>query len=250
MNSFNFLIQLHPLIKILAITPLLILGSLTENPWILSFFSLESILLLFLGSGISTKKLFFILGSLLLGATFYFVLFTLTTPAKKDTFLLFSWGPLSISKASLDAGLLTTTRVSALVLLSFLFAGTTSVTTLLYSLMQQGRLPYRIGYTVAAAYHFVPVLWQELQLVRSAQQIRGFVGNNPKIWYQRLKRLSLTLFVSSIRRAERLALSMESRSFGAYTTCTYYRQISLVKKDIITLIIFWIINGLYFFLLT
>lgn len=246
-SPFHFLVRIHPLVKILAIFPLFVQASLTENRWSLIILILESFILLFVGSGIPKKKFFLILGTLFLGTAFYFVLFSFTAPAKKGSPLLFSFGSLSLYQAGVQEGITNSIRVLTLVFLSFLFTGTTSVTTLLYGLMQQGRLPYPIGYSIAAAYHFVPVLQQDLQFIRSAQHIRGFVGKTPWVLYQKLKRLAITLFVCSIRRADRLSLSMEARSFGAFPTCTYYRQLHITKQDRLFFVGYLLINSVLFY---
>jgi len=45
--------------------------------------------------------------------------------------------------------------------------------------MQQTRLPYRLAYTVLAAYRFVPILQREMANISAAHSVRGAYSRFP-----------------------------------------------------------------------
>jgi energy-coupling factor transport system permease protein len=47
------------------------------------------------------------------------------------------------------------------------------------------------------------------------------------------------LLATAIRKAERTALAMDSRAFGAFETRTYFCQVALAPHDWLFVIAFW-----------
>ncbi|MFO7929378.1 MAG: LemA family protein, partial [Candidatus Humimicrobiaceae bacterium] len=50
---------------------------------------------------------------------------------------------------------------------------------------------------------------------------------------KRIKKYAVPLLVGAVRKAQRVAIAMESKSFGSYRDRTYLRQIEIKKSDII-----------------
>ena len=102
------------------------------------------------------------------------------------------------------------------------------------SAVQQLRAPYRIGYTALAAYRFVPRFGYELGVIRAAHRVRGTHGGRGP--FARLARgwgYIVPLLASAIRHAERVALAMDGRAFGAYPTRTERHEVPFRTRDIV-----------------
>ncbi len=140
------------------------------------------------------------------------------------TELLLAVGPLKLWLQGVAFGLSLGLRVLCVAAYSVLFVLTTDPTRFVASLIQQARLPYRLGYAVLAAYRFLPVLQRELANIRNAHQVRGAYSED---WSSRLgqvRRYGIPLLANGIRQAERLAVAMDARGFGALPERTYYVQ--------------------------
>ena len=84
-------------------------------------------------------------------------------------------------------------------------------------MVQQLRVPYRIGYTALAAFRFVPRFGHELEVIRQAHRVRGaHGGRGPFSAMARWAGYIVPLLAGAIRHAERVALAMDARAFGAY----------------------------------
>lgn len=94
-----------------------------------------------------------------------------------------------------------------------------------------------------AAYRFVPMLNFELTVIRAAHKIRGISDRGGlKAKFEQTKRYALPLLSTAIRKAERTALAMDSRAFGAFENRTYYRMQKFTLRDLLFILTFWIIG--------
>ncbi|MCL0106220.1 energy-coupling factor transporter transmembrane protein EcfT [Peptococcaceae bacterium] len=122
-----------------------------------------------------------------------------------------------------------------------LFSLTTNFNSFVSALVQQWKVPYRIGYTIMAAYRFVPMLNFELTVIRSAHKIRGVSDRGTlKTKLEQTKRYAVPLLSTAIRKAERTALAMDSRAFGAFENRTYYRIYKFAWRDLLFILSFWV----------
>lgn len=143
-------------------------------------------------------------------------------------------GPVHITEAALTYGLTMISRTLAIFATSALFVLTTNPIDFVIALIHQGRLPVRVGYAVFAAYRFVPLVQEELDNIRAAHQVRG--ANSGRGILARLRQsvgYAIPLLAISVRRAERVALAMDSRGFGARPNRTYFRTTTLTRSDLL-----------------
>ncbi|MFD1211876.1 energy-coupling factor transporter transmembrane component T family protein [Arthrobacter sp. GCM10027362] len=129
--------------------------------------------------------------------------------------VLLDAGIWSISEGSLQLGLGFMLRGLAIALPAILLMSCTDPTDLADALAQKARLPHRFVLGTLAAMRLVGLMAEEWQTIGMARRARG-VGShgNP---LQRLGALlgqSFGLLVQAIRRASRLAVTMEARGFG------------------------------------
>ena len=107
--------------------------------------------------------------------------------------------------------------------------------------MQNLRVPYRLGYTALAALRFVPRFGHELEVIRAAHRVRGTDGGRgPVAAVRRTISYAIPLLASAIRHAERVALAMDARAFGAHPTRTERTVSRWRLRDTLFVVLFWI----------
>ena len=151
--------------------------------------------------------------------------------------VLLDVGIWSISEGSLQLGLGFMLRGLAIALPAILLMTCTDPTDLADALAQKARLPHRFVLGTLAAMRLVGLLAEEWQTIGMARRARG-VGShgNP------LQRLRATLgqgfglLVQAIRRASRLAVTMEARGFGT-------GQRTWARESTYSLLDAWVVLG-------
>ena len=137
--------------------------------------------------------------------------------------LLVEVGPLVVSAAGAQAGLLVGARLLAIGAISVAFASTTSPTALVDALVQQGHVSDRFAFGALAAYGALPRLSTDLRALRDARQLRGLRADlHP--------RLLVALLVLAVRHAERLGVAMDARGFGQGRR-SHYRPLAWSALD-------------------
>ncbi|SDL56854.1 ATP-binding cassette domain-containing protein [Microbacterium azadirachtae] len=147
-------------------------------------------------------------------------------------------GDWTLYTGALEAGLATGLRLAAILGLSLIPGLTTVGTDVARSAVQQLRAPYRIGYTALAAYRFVPRFGYELGVIRAAHRVRGTHGGRGP--FARLARgwgYIVPLLASAIRHAERVALAMDGRAFGAYPGRTERHEVPFRTRDVVFIVL-------------
>lgn len=147
--------------------------------------------------------------------------------------VLFSLGPLSVSREGVQNGVSFFLRAIGFGVWSLLFVATTHPTSFILSLVHQLRVPPRIAFSALAAYRYLPSLQIELAQIRGAHQLRGLGevgGIRGKI--QRAYRYTIPLLAGALRRATRVSAAMEARAFNGRDR-TWYRREQLHWQDLL-----------------
>jgi energy-coupling factor transport system permease protein len=249
MRPDSFLHRLNPLSKVLATTPLLVLLAMTTGIYApLAFILVSTLLLLALG-GVSPARLLRLMTPLLILVLALVLLYPLIVRRElvQESPLLVALGPLRIYTRSIELGLATGLRILAMILLTLVFSLTTDATDFVRALVQQWRLPYRLGYGLLAALRFAPMLQSELVLIRAAHRVRGINDEGGlRTRLAQLQHYAIPLLATAIRRAERTALAMDSRAFGAFPQRTYFRQMHFAPQDYLFVFLCWSISAIIF----
>lgn len=153
-------------------------------------------------------------------------------------------GPLHLTPEGIAFGASIALRLLCMITYTALYFATTEPSALVNSLSTHARLPYPLAFTLLATYRFLPILQQEMTQIRAAQRIRSpyartsqwNIGARIREGMQNIGRLTIPLLAGGIRRAERLALAMDGRGFGAFPTRTHYRTPRLSAGDAIFLL--------------
>ncbi|MBH8596487.1 MULTISPECIES: energy-coupling factor transporter transmembrane protein EcfT [unclassified Thermoactinomyces] len=146
----------------------------------------------------------------------------------------FAWGWIHITKESFYRGLHLGFRALDFAFLGLVFSLTTRPVFLFYSLMQQLRLKPKYAYSFMAGVRLIPIMMEELQTIGQAMAVRGMVREKGLAsFFRKLKAYSIPLLSQSIRRAHRIAVSMEAKRFSESGERTYYYELGFSRFDLL-----------------
>ena len=118
-------------------------------------------------------------------------------------------------------------------LLGLLMSMTTDSVRLIYSLMQQCKLPAKYAYSFLASFRLIPIIIDEYTTINQALYVRGFQMEHGRFaLIKKTKRVAIPLLAQSIRRAQRIATSMEAKRFHLDGERTYYYAVGFSWRDI------------------
>jgi len=238
----RFLHGLNPLSKAVAPLPAMVALVVVRDAATPLAFLLVAIALLLVGARMSRRAVTAVLLGFPIAVAVLTVSFTAwVDPARvDDSAVLLEVGGLQVRAGALQIGLATALRLASLSGLALLGGLTTTGPDLVRALVQQLHVPYRIGWTALAAYRFVPRFAHELAVIRAAHRVRGTVaGRGPVALLRRWLGYVVPLLASAIRHAERVALSMDSRAFGAHPTRTQRYPVPFRARDVVFVVVFW-----------
>jgi len=152
--------------------------------------------------------------------------------APKTGELLLALGPVSFTTGSVAAGAAIALRGLAIALPGIIVLASTDPTDLADALAQKLRLPHRFVLGALAAMRLVGLLVAEWQTLGMARRARG-VGGEPGLFSGARAGAgqAMALLVQAIRRASRLAVTMEAKGFGAGPR-TWARESSYTGRDL------------------
>ena len=150
---------------------------------------------------------------------------------------LFQIGPIEVTDNGLLRGVANALRIAGINFLFVLWIGTTDARDLVRGFVRLG-LPYRWGMALTIALRFIPTFAGTWSTITDAQQARGLVLHG---WWLRRARQMLPILVaalvSALRASEQLAMTLESRGFGANRQRTVLRDIRMRPADWLALAI-------------
>lgn len=228
------LTRANPLAKFAAVVLITLVLALSID-WVSASVALACELLLFPLAGLTVQLLWQRGWPLILAAALGGWSTAILAPDKGR--ILLDAGIWSISSGSLELGVGFLLRGLAIALPAVLLMSCTDPTDLADALAQKAKLPHRFVLGTLAAMRLVGLMAEEWQTIGMARRARG-VGSrgNP---FQRIRATlgqSFGLMVQAIRRASRLAVTMEARGFGGARR-TWARESTYSRLDL------WVVLG-------
>ncbi|RPF21358.1 energy-coupling factor transporter transmembrane component T [Myceligenerans xiligouense] len=163
--------------------------------------------------------------------------------AVPGTATLIEAGSYRFTVGSWLAGLGISLRLGALLAVVLVPGFATTGPDLVRAAVQNLRVPYRIGYTAFAAFRFVPRFGHELAVIRAAHRVRGVAGGRgPLAGPRRWAGVLVPLLAGAIRHAERVALAMDARAFGAHATRTERYLVPFRVRDGVFVAVCWAVT--------
>lgn len=247
-SPVRFLYGINPLAKLLAPVPAMVLLVFVRDlATPLAFVALTAIVLLI---GVRfTRRLVALLVLVPVAALVMGVGFAIWTDASgvDQSVVLWQIGGWTMYGGAMLVGLATGARIAAIVSLALIVGLSTTGPDLVRAGVQQLRVPYRIGYTALAAFRFVPRFGYELEIIRQAHRVRGsHGGRGPIAAVQRWAGYVVPLLAGAIRHAERVALAMDARAFGAYPDRTERHLVPFRARDIVFVLAFLAVSAAVF----
>jgi len=228
--------RLDPRTKILFVSvylPLVLLADSAADLALLSAVALGGALLSRISPGVLYGMLKPLLFLIALTALFH-LMFT------RGGDVVWQWGPLALHEAGVKQAAWTAARFFLMVLTASLLPLTTAplvltdgLERLLSPLRRLGIPVHELALMMSITLRFIPTVQEEAEKIRLAQRARGG-GLDRGSLFRRLKHavsLLIPLFVSAIRRAEELAVSMESRCWRGGEGRTRLRELRLSRLD-------------------
>jgi energy-coupling factor transport system permease protein len=124
-------------------------------------------------------------------------------------------------------------RLMAMIIMLPLVNFTTPVQVFALGMVKMG-LPYKLAYTMTTALNLVPILQGETGVIVDAQKLRAMQCFGKGRLLDNLRAypaLVTPLVIGSMRRAQLMAVAMDSRAFGASKSRTYLEDIRLHSWD-------------------
>jgi energy-coupling factor transport system permease protein len=241
-GPLRFLHRLNPLAKIAGPLPAMVVLIFSHDLAIPLAFLALAVALLLAGAHLSARAalgLFVVLPIAVVVLTISFG-FWVDTGRVESTPVLLQLGDYRFHLGALTAGAATALRLAGILTLSLIAGLTSTGPDLVRALVQQVHVPYRVGYTALAAYRFVPRFGHELDVIRQAHRVRGMTGGRgPVAVVRRHLGYVVPLLAGALRHAERVALAMDSRAFGASPTRTERHPVPFRRRDWVFMTAFW-----------
>ena len=161
--------------------------------------------------------------------------------------LVFQWGFISIYKEGLETAGLMIVRLMLLIMGTSILTLTTSpieltdgIEKLLSPFKRIGVPAHELAMMMTIALRFIPTLMDETDKIMKAQMARGadFESGNLISRAKSLIPILVPLFISSFRRADELAMAMESRCYKGGEGRTRMKQLKIIREDYIASLAF------------
>lgn len=245
-SPVRFLYRLNPLAKFAAPVPAMVLLVFVRDLVTPLAFLALAYLLLLVGVRMSARLaaiLALAVPLMVLAIGFGFAVWTDASRVSQDV-IVWQIGGWTLYGGALEIGFATSIRLAAIIALGLIPGLSTSGPDLVRSLVQQLRVPYRIGYTALAAFRFLPRFGHELEVIRQAHRVRGDrTGRGPFAAASRGIGYVVPLLAGAIRHAERVALAMDARAFGANPDRTERHIVPFRVRDTVFIAIFWVVSA-------
>lgn len=236
----QFLYALNPISKIAAVAPAMILLVFARDLATPAAFLVLAYAVLLLGARLTGRLAAILFAALPAGMLLIGLGFSVWVDAQhvRDSIPLLQIGGWTLYSGALAIGFATALRLGSIVALALIGGLTTTGPDLVRASVQQLRVPYRIGYTALAAFRFVPRFGHELSVIRAAHRVRGHHGGRgPLARIARGWGYIVPLLAGAIRHAERVALAMDSRAFGAHPTRTERHLVPFRTRDVVFIVV-------------
>lgn len=149
---------------------------------------------------------------------------------------LFGLGPVALTREGVSYGVMVGLRLNCFVLAAVIFLTSTPIEAVAHGLSRLG-LPFVVGFTVSLAFRLTPLFLEAGHTIVMAQKTRGLDldAGGP---IERLRRhipIVVPVIVSGLRRADQLAMALESKGFGNKCKRTMLLEYRLGWRDLVLL---------------
>ena len=228
----TFLERRNPAVKLLTLLVVFVCLTLVFDPVTPAAFLALAFAAGWGLGGVSPRLILRVLGPFLAATIGIFLANILFGRANAGAAALFSVGSIRVTLPALRTAASLSLRILSFAAFSVVFVKTTDASALILSLIHQCRLHYRLAYGIMVGYRTLPLLQGEYETIRAAHRVRGVrEREGPLGLWGRVRRYSVPLLAGAVRRANRVALAMDARAFGAFPERTYRRTMKVTAAD-------------------
>lgn len=225
----TWLYTINPAVKFVLLFILLLFTLFSRNFTFILHQAILFSILLYAFSGYSARKLLLLTAPVAVAFASSFITMLLFG---KGVNVWWTWGIIKISEESFYNGLLLGLKTLCFGLVGIVFILTSQPILLFYAMMQQFKLPPKYAYSFIASIRLLPLIIEELRTRANALKVRGVrFSRGMKGGYERLRLFTVPLIAQSIRRAQRVAVAMEAKSFHMTAERTYYYPTGISRGD-------------------
>jgi energy-coupling factor transport system permease protein len=232
-----FLTRTSPVARLVAGSSWLVAAIGTLDPVVPLRLILAAIVALVLWSGLPLRRVpgrLAPIGLAILSLTAFSILLS-SANGDRSLAAVIELGPVRVTWPAITAGCAIGLRVVVIALTTLLVFGPSDPTAMADSLAQQWHVPDRFAYGTLAALRIAPFMAADWGTIAAARRLRGLAPSGPiaraRDWAARL----VVILVSSIRRAERMALAMDARGFDSGHERSHFRPMATGRRDVVTL---------------
>ena len=144
---------------------------------------------------------------------------------------------LPVTDGGLGLGTAMALRMCAIVTSFLVLLGTTQARDIVLVLVERFRVPYEYALMFTTALRFIPTFLNEVHTISQAQQALGLDagGWNPVRKVRAYAPVAIPLTLMSLRKAEHLAVTLETRGYGSGIRSSY-RRMQITTPDYAILI--------------
>lgn len=227
--------RLNPLTKLFWSMVIMTLSFVFRNPMVLATLFLSVILMAYAAKIL--KEMIPVFKGLLYFAGFFLLFQIFLIPEGNTIFVIPGTDWFRVT----DQGLIISLGIGARLMViaaSFpILLATTQVKDLVVVLVEKIKIPYTYAFMFITSLRFIPTFMNEMDQIVQAQCSRGhrLDSRNFITKFLSICPLAIPLMITSVKKAERLAISMETRGFGCGKR-TYLHRIVFCQAD-------WIVCG-------
>ena len=242
--------RLDPRTKILLMVVYIVIVFFVQTLWVFAL-PVALMIAMFLFARVPATYFFSSLKPMKWLLIFMFVINLFATPGET---VLFQWRFIRLTQEALDQAIFITLRLVLLVAGTSILTLTTSPFALtdglekLMAPLRKLRFPaHELAMMMTIALRFIPTLLEETDRIQKAQMARGADFESGNL-FQRAKSMIpilVPLFVSAFRRADELAMAMESRCYHGGEGRTRMRELHFHAGDLFAcLLMFGVLAGI------
>lgn len=151
---------------------------------------------------------------------------------------LFGLGPIAVTREGVSYGLMIGLRLNCFVLAAVIFLTSTPIEAVAHGLSRLG-LPFVVSFTVSLAFRLTPLFLEAGRTIVMAQKTRGLDLDcgGPIERLRRYIPIIVPVIVSGLRRADQLAIALESKGFGNRCKRTMLLEYPVGWRDLTLLLV-------------
>jgi len=159
--------------------------------------------------------------------------------------VLVSLGPVEVSREGMLYGAAMGIRLDLMAFCGLILLASTPVEDFNYGLTRMG-VPFSVSFALSLSFRLVPLFAETMRSIQDAQRARGLdpMGGGPMKKASGFVALLAPVFASSLRRADQLAIALESRGFGRPGRRGAYREHGAGMRDAVAVLVMAVLIAL------